>query len=95
MYDVLSGPQNFVKSYAPEAEPAGLTKELGKRYEVWLASIKDWTTGRPILSLLDAIVNLRKQRPFEASDVRHVVVRSATSQAERVNNRRMPDINVQ
>jgi 2-methylcitrate dehydratase PrpD len=40
-------------------------------------------------------VNLRKQHPFEASDVRHVVVRSATSQAERVNNREMPDINVQ
>jgi 2-methylcitrate dehydratase PrpD len=40
-------------------------------------------------------VNLRKQHPFEASDVRRVVVRSATSQAERVNNREMPDINVQ
>jgi len=38
---------------------------------------------------------LRKRRPFEANDVRRVVVRSATSQAERVNNREMPDINVQ
>src|SRR5882762_5085669 len=93
--DVLSGPQNFVKSYAPKADPAGLTEELGQRYEVSLTSIKDWTTGGPILSLLDAIVNLRKRHPFEASDVRHVVVRSATSQAERVNNREMPDINVQ
>ena len=93
--DVLSGPQNFVKSYAPKADPAGLTEELGKRYEVSLTSIKGWTTGGPILSLLDAIVNLRKRRPFEASDVRHIVVRSATSQAERVNNREMPDINVQ
>ena len=95
MNDVLSGPQNFVKSYAPKADPAGLTEELGQRYEVSLTSIKDWTTGGPILSLLDAIVNLRKRHPFEASDVRHVVVRSATSQAERVNNREMPDINVQ
>jgi 2-methylcitrate dehydratase PrpD len=93
--DVLSGPQNFVKSYAPKVDPAGLIEELGKRYEVSLTSIKGWTTGGPILSLLDAIVNLRKRRPFEASDVRHVVVRSATSQAERVNNREMPDINVQ
>ena len=93
--DVLSGPQNFVKSYAPKADPAGLTEELGKRYEVSLTSIKDWTTGGPILSLLDAIVNLRKRRSFETGDVRHVVLRSATSQAERVNNREMPDINVQ
>ena len=95
MNDVLAGPQNFVKSYAPKADPAKLIEDLGKRYEVSLTSLKAWTTGGPILSLLDAIVNLRKQRPFEASDVRHVVVRSATSQAERVNNREMPDINVQ
>ena len=95
MNDVLAGPQNFVKSYAPKADPAKLAEDLGKRYEVSLTSLKAWTTGGPILSLLDAIVNLRKQRAFEASDVRHVVVRSATSQAERVNNREMPDINVQ
>jgi 2-methylcitrate dehydratase PrpD len=95
MNDVLAGPQNFVKSYAPKADPAKLIEDLGKRYEVSLTSVKGWTTGGPILSILDAIVNLRKQRPFEANDVRHVVIRSATSQAERVNNREMPDINVQ
>jgi len=95
MNDVLAGPQNFIKSYAPKADPAKLTEDLGKRYEVSLTSIKGWTAGGPILSILDAIVNLRKRRPFEANDVRHVVVRSATSQAERVNNREMPDINVQ
>src|ERR1700731_123336 len=95
MNDVLAGPQNFVKSYAPKADPAKLIEDLGKRYEVSLTSIKGWTAGGPILSILDAIVNLRKRRPFEANDVRHVVVRSATSQAERVNKREMPDINVQ
>src|ERR1700676_1915883 len=95
MNDVLSGPQNFVKSYAPKADPAKLTEDLGVRFEVSLTSIKGWTTGGPIQSLLDAIVNLRKRRPFEANEVRHVVLRSATSQAERVNNREMPDINVQ
>src|SRR6202051_1580279 len=95
MNDVLAGPQNFIKSYAPKADPAKLIEDLGKRYEVSLTSIKAWTTGGPILSLLDAIVNLRKQRAFEASDVLHSVVRSATSQAERVNKREMPDINVQ
>src|ERR1700726_2524494 len=95
MNDVLSGPQNFVKSYSPKADPAKLAEDLGKRFEVSLTSLKDWTTGGPIQSILDAIVNLRKKRPFEANDVRRVVVRSATSQAERVNNREMPDINVQ
>jgi 2-methylcitrate dehydratase PrpD len=40
-------------------------------------------------------VNLRKRRPFEADEVQQVVVRSATSQAERVDNREMPDICLQ
>src|SRR6202790_869989 len=40
--DVLSGPQSFVKSYAPKADPAGLIDSLGTRYEVMLTSIKGW-----------------------------------------------------
>jgi 2-methylcitrate dehydratase PrpD len=93
--DVLSGPQSFVKSYAPKADPAGLVEMLGTRFEVMLTSIKGWTTGGPIQTPLDAIVNLRKRRAFEADDVEQVVVRSATSQAERVDNREMPDICMQ
>jgi 2-methylcitrate dehydratase PrpD len=93
--DIFSGPQNFVASYAPKADPAGLIEQLGERYEVVLTSIKGWTAGGPVQTPLDAIVNLRKRRPFEANEVRQVVVRSATSQAERVDNREMPDINLQ
>ena len=93
--DVLSGSQNFVKSYAPKADPVRLIEGLGERYEVALTSIKGWTTGGPIQSPLDAIVNLRKRRPFEADDVRQVIVRCASSQAERVDNREMPDICLQ
>ena len=93
--DVFSGPQNFVKSYAPKADPAGFIELLGTRYEVTLTSIKGWTTGGPIQTPLDALVNLRKRRPFEANDVQRVVVRSATSQAERVDNKEMPDLNLQ
>ena len=93
--DVLSGPQSFVKSYAPKADPAGLIEMLGTRFEVMLTSIKGWTTGGPIQTPLDAIVKLRKRRAFEADDVEKVIVRSATSQAERVDNREMPDICMQ
>jgi 2-methylcitrate dehydratase PrpD len=93
--DVLSGPRSFVKSYAPQADAAGLIEMLGTRYEVMLTSIKGWTTGGPIQTPLDAIVNLRKRRAFEADDVEKLIVRSATSQAERVDNREMPDICMQ
>jgi 2-methylcitrate dehydratase PrpD len=93
--DVLSGSQHFMASYAPRADPAGLIDQLGARYEVTLTSIKGWTAGGPLQTPLDAIVNLRKRRLFEADEVQQVVVRSATSQAERVDNREMPDLNLQ
>jgi 2-methylcitrate dehydratase PrpD len=93
--DILAGPDNFVESYAPKGNPAGLTEQLGERYEVTLTTLKKWTTGGPIQSPLDAMENLRKRRPFEADQVRQVVVRAATSAAFTVNNREMPDICLQ
>jgi len=93
--DVLSGQDNFVASYAPKADPAGLVSELGKRYEIALTTIKKWTTGGPIQSPLDALENMRKKHPFDASQVQKVVVRAATSAAFTVNNREMPDICLQ
>lgn len=93
--DVLAGQDNFVESYAPKADPAGLVNELGKRYEITLTTIKKWTTGGPIQSPLDALENLRKRHPFDADQVQKVVVRAASSAAFTVNNREMPDICLQ
>ena len=93
--DVLSGQENFIASYAPKGDPEGLIKQLGERYEITLTTLKKWTTGGPIQSPLDAMENLLKRRPFEANQVRQVVVRAATSAAFTVNNRAMPDICLQ
>jgi 2-methylcitrate dehydratase PrpD len=93
--DVLSGPDNFIASYAPKADPAVLIDELGKRYEVTLTTIKRWTTGGPIQSPLDALQIIMKQHPFEPDQVKEVIVRVATSAAYTVNNRDMPDICLQ
>jgi 2-methylcitrate dehydratase PrpD len=93
--DVLSGQENFVASYAPKADPGSLTKQLGERYNVTLTTLKKWTTGGPIQSPLDAMENLQKRQPFEAGQVRQVVVRAATSAAFTVDNRDLPDICLQ
>jgi 2-methylcitrate dehydratase PrpD len=93
--DVLSGQENFVASYAPKADPAGLINQLGERYHVTLTTLKKWTTGGPIQSPLDAMENLQKRHPFEAAQVRQVVVRAATSAAFTVDNRELPDICLQ
>ena len=93
--DIFSGADNFLLTFNPKADPAALIDGLGSRYEVTRTNIKKWTVGSPIQAPLDALENLRKRRPFEASDVRKVVVRLATNEAKTVNDRQMPDISLQ
>src|SRR5229473_574219 len=93
--DILSGPNNFVESYNPKANPAGMIDKLGEVYGVTLTTLKKWTTGGPIQAPLDALENLHKRQPFQADQVKQVVVRVATSAAYTVNNRDMPDICLQ
>jgi 2-methylcitrate dehydratase PrpD len=93
--DVFSGHENFFASYAPKADPAGLIDKLGERYEVTKTIIKKWSTGGPIQSPLDAVVNLRRKRPFDADQVQKVVVRLSTSAAPKVDDSRIPDLCLQ
>jgi 2-methylcitrate dehydratase PrpD len=93
--DVFSGRDNFFQSYAPHSDPAGLIHQLGERYEVTETIIKKWSTGGPIQSPLDALVNLRKQHPFGADQVKQIVVRLSTSAAPKVDNTQSPDLCLQ
>jgi 2-methylcitrate dehydratase PrpD len=93
--DIFSGPDNFLLAYVPQADPAGLVDKLGERYEVARTNIKKWTVGSPIQAPLDAMENLRKRHPFDAVQVKEVVVRLATVEAKTVNDREMPDISLQ
>jgi 2-methylcitrate dehydratase PrpD len=93
--DILSGPNNFVDSYNPKADPAGLIDKLGETYGVTQTTLKKWTTGGPIQAPLDALDILLKRKPFQADQVKQVVVRVANSAGYTVNNRDMPDICLQ
>src|SRR5258708_25573357 len=93
--DLFSGKDNFYQAYNPHADSSGLIDELGERYEVTRTNIKKWPVGSPIQAALDALEILRKQRPFDADQVRQITVRLATDEAAIVNNRDIPDICVQ
>jgi len=90
--DLFSGKDNFFQAYNPHADPSGLIDKLGERYEVARTNIKKWPVGSPIQAALDALELLRRQRPFDADQVRQVAVRLATGEAAIVNNREIPDI---
>ncbi len=93
--DIFSGDDNFFLAYAPEARPELLVEGLGSRFEVTRTDIKKWTVGTPIQAPLDAIELLRGKHPFEADQVKSVVVRLAPSVAAVVDNREIPDICLQ
>src|SRR5580704_13084361 len=99
--DIFSGPDNFFEALAPrengviKADPTALVEKLGERYEITRTNIKKWTVGSPIQAPLDALAGFFKQRSFSADDVRKVVVRLASDEANTVSNRDMPDICMQ
>jgi 2-methylcitrate dehydratase PrpD len=93
--DIFSGRDNFFQAYNPNADPSGLIDKLGERYEVTRTNIKKWPVGSPIQAALDALEILRKQHPFDASQVQQVKIRLASDEAAIVNNREIPDICVQ
>ena len=93
--DIFSGADNFFLAFNPECDPAVLTDKLGERYDVVPATIKKWTTGTPIQAPLDAMEILQKRHPFEADQVQQVIVRLAPNKAVIVDNRVLPDINLQ
>jgi 2-methylcitrate dehydratase PrpD len=66
-----------------------------QRFEVTRTSIKKWTVGSPIQAPLDALQNMLKKRPLDVDRIQKVTVRVATSEANTVNNREMPDICLQ
>ncbi len=93
--DVLSGQDNFLADYAPQADPAKLIEKLGERYEITRTNIKKWTVGSPIQAPLDALEAILKKRAFTLDQVKAVTVRVASSEAALVTNREMPDICMQ
>ena len=93
--DVFSGGDNFFQVNAPAGRPQVLIDELGERYEIVNTDIKKWTVGTPIQAPLDAIETMRGKRPFEAGDVKGVVVRLAPTVGAVVDNRDIPDICLQ
>ena len=93
--DVLSGADNFLQAFAPNADAAQLIEKLGQRYDVTTTNIKKWTVGGPIQAALDALEVLLKRRPIQPEQVKQMIVKLGPVMGSVVNNREMPDICVQ
>jgi 2-methylcitrate dehydratase PrpD len=92
--DVLEGDQGIIKTYAP-CDPAKILSELGQRYTITSCLIKKYPVGSPMMETVDATLALLAKNSINADDIEKVIVRIPEGGARTVNNRKMPDVNVQ
>jgi 2-methylcitrate dehydratase PrpD len=92
--DVLEGDQNIIKTYAP-CDPSKLLSDLGRKFTITGCLVKKYPVGSPMMETVDATLAMLSKQPIRPQDVEKVVVRIPASGARTVNNRKMPDVNVQ
>jgi 2-methylcitrate dehydratase PrpD len=95
VHDTFDGDGNFLVAYADAPRAQELVAELGSRYEVMLTNIKKYCTGFPIQSALEGLLLLMAEHQLKAEQVEHITARIPESGAHTVNDREMPDINLQ
>src|SRR6478736_5782283 len=73
--DFLSGTKNLFTAIGGETPaPGALAAELGKRFEIMNTSIKKWTVGSPLQSVLDGVAVLLEDPAVRAGKVKRIVV---------------------
>ena len=93
--DAFSGEDNFLEAFSPGPRPQLLSEGLGSHYEIMFTNIKRFPVGSPIQAALDALLLLIKKHKITSRDIKSIVVRLPEYGAKIVNNRDMPDINLQ
>jgi 2-methylcitrate dehydratase PrpD len=95
VYDVFDGQGNFLIAYAETPRPQEYIAELGTRFEVMLTNIKKYCVGFPIQSALEGLTALMAEHKLKADDIEAITARLPESGARTVNDRDMPDVNLQ
>src|SRR5215813_7432075 len=94
--DFLSGTKNpFTAVGGEKPQPEEFVAELGKRYEIMNTSIKKWTVGSPLQSVLDCVTALLEDPAVRAGKVKRIVVDMPADRLHIVDNRSIPDICLQ
>jgi Uncharacterized protein involved in propionate catabolism len=93
--DSFVGDNNFFTAFSSNPQPDQLWMGLGERYEILGATIKKWCVGSPVQGAIDAIVFLMENHDLTAQNVASVRIELPDDRCRLVDNRSMPNINVQ
>ncbi len=91
----LTAARGYLDAYAENPTPEALIDGLGETYEILAASLKKWTVGSPIQSVLDALEALTAANAFHWREVRDVHLQLPSNRVHVVDNRDIPSICVQ
>jgi len=94
--DPFTGDRNFFDSFPTTANLARLMEGLGSRYEIMETNIKKFTVGSPIQAPVDALLTLMAKHALIVQHIESIAVHLPDARSlNTVNNRDMPDINLQ
>jgi 2-methylcitrate dehydratase PrpD len=93
--DALDGQRNFIDAQSVEPAPEEMVADLGSRFYVEETAIKTFPVGYPIQSALAAFFSLHEQHGLTVGNVEHLLLRLPADGARIVNDRAMPDVNIQ
>jgi 2-methylcitrate dehydratase PrpD len=93
--DPFNGERNFLSAYSPDPRPEELVRGLGEHFEIIQTSIKKYCVGSPIQAPLEALFDIIAAHELRADDVERIIVRLPEHRAATVNDREMPDVNLQ
>lgn len=88
----LTGLNGYLEAYAEQADASLLSEGLGERFEILQATIKKWSVGSPIQSVLDAIEALFQGKPADPRSIQKIVVQLPSNRIHVVDDRHMPAI---
>jgi 2-methylcitrate dehydratase PrpD len=93
--DVLDGEHNALQALSREPRPEEMIAGLSKRFFITETAIKVFSVGYPIQAPLDAFLTLRSQYGLTVDNVERIVARLPEDGARIVDDRAMPDVNLQ
>jgi len=93
--DALDGERNFIDAQSTDPKPEEFVADLGSRFYVEETAIKTFPVGYPMQSPLAAFFRLREEHDLNIDNVDHILLRLPEDGARIVDNRAMPDVNVQ
>ncbi|HWG05836.1 MAG TPA: MmgE/PrpD family protein [Beijerinckiaceae bacterium] len=93
--DPFIGGDNVYASLAEKPAPEKLIAGLGTDYAVLDTTIKKWTVGTPLQSVLDSVAALIEDPGVRADNIKHIKVEVMTASLRIVDNATSPDLSLQ